>query len=220
MAQGRGRIGGEVVGVVGDVRDQWLEEPRSRSSTSSTTRCRSASSPSPGRGARAPRALVEPARRAVGELDPDVPVYRVRTLEELIASTTASRALVARLLSGFALTATALAAVGLFGVLAAAVAERRRELAVRGALGATPRRLVGLVVHRAVTLVGLGLALGIVAGLPLRRVLESQLYELSAGDPRTLAGAALLLAAVALVSCWGPARRAGRVDPMTVLRDE
>lgn len=221
LGQGRGRIGGEVVGVVADVRDQALEEaPRpivyfvhDQAPVGFVSVVLAAA---PERLA----TLVEPVRRAVGELDADMPVYRVRTMEQLIASATASRALVARLLSGFALVATVLAAVGLFGVLAAAVAERRRELAVRGALGATPRQLVRLVVNRGVTLVAFGLALGAVAGLPLRRVLESQLFELSAGDPGTLAAAALGLVGVALASCWAPARRAGRIDPMTVLRQE
>jgi putative ABC transport system permease protein len=221
LSLGRGRIGGEVVGVVGDVRDQRLEEePRPIvyfvHDQQPVGFVHLVLAAAPERLA----ALVEPARRAVAEIDPDVPVYRVRTLDELLAAVTASRAFVARLLSGFAVAATALAAVGLFGVLAAAVAERRRELAVRGALGATPRRLVASVVNRAAALFALGMALGALVGLPLRRVLESQLYELSASDPRALVSAAALLGAVALAAAWAPARRAGRVDPMAVLREE
>ena len=217
----RGRLGGEIVGVVGDVRDQSLDDEvrpilyfvfdQQPSSFATVTL------------AAAPErldALVDPARRALAELDPEVPVYRVRALDRLIADSLAQRTLAARLLAGFGAATTLLAAVGLFGVLAAAVADRRRELAVRGSLGATPKQLVGIVSRQAAILGGLGLLVGLAAAFPLARLIRSQLYEVAPGDPGTLALAAAILALVVAASAFAPARRAARVDPMAALREE
>jgi predicted permease len=217
----RGRLRGEVVGVVGDVRDQALdEEPKpilyfvfdQQPASFATVTLRAA----PARL----DALVEPARRALAEIDPDIPLYRANTLERLIANTLAQRTLAARLLSGFGAATSLLAAVGLFGVLAAAVADRRRELAVRGSLGATPRELVAIVTRRAAWLGVAGLALGLLSAIPFARLIRSQLYEIAPGDPTTLLLAALLLAAVVALASWVPARRAARVDPIAALREE
>lgn len=217
----RGNLGGEVVGVVGDVREHALDE-----APEPVVYFVFDQAPSPGVTvtlATEPErtgALIEPARRVVADLDPDVPMHRVRTLEALIAESMAQRALVARLLTGFGAATTLLAAIGLFGVLAAAVADRRRELAVRGSLGATPGELVAIVVRQAALLDGLGLALGLGLAVPMARFLAGQLYEIEPGDPRTLAAAALALLVVSALSTWIPARRAASVDPASVLREE
>jgi predicted permease len=217
----RGRAGGEVVGVVADLRDERLDRaPRptlylayDQFPLGHLTIVVAAAPERIG-------GLVEPIRRAVAELDAEMPIFRVRSYETLIGRTLARRRLVARLLAGFALATGALAALGLFGVLAAAVVERRRELAVRGALGATPTSIVRLVVGEGVRLAALGVALGLAAAWPLTRYLQSELYELSPHDPATLAAAALGLAVLAVAVTAIPARRAARLDPVAILRQD
>lgn len=219
--QGRGRVGGEVVGIVGDVREQQLDDDPLPTLYFAIEQfpvgfLTFVVQASPDRLA----GLAAPVNETVAALDPDLPVFRQRTLDELVADSLARRRALARLLIGVAAIAVTLAALGLFGVLTQMVAERRRELALRGALGATPAELARLVLAQAGALAALGLAGGLLAATVLARFLREQLYEISPTDPPTLAAAALLLLAVSLLAGWLPARRALRVDPMTVLRDE
>src|SRR5207253_2088811 len=123
------------------------------------------------------------------------------------------------LFSAFAAVALLLAAAGIYGVLAAQVAERTREIGVRNALGAAPRDIVRLVLGRAARLAGAGIALGTLGAVAIGRVLGGLLFGVSPLDPVTLGGVAVLLAAVALAACLAPARRAVRVAPMVALRD-
>jgi len=164
--------------------------------------------------------LVQPIRATVAAVDPDLPIFRVRTLEQLVADSLATERTVTRLFSGFALVAVVLAALGLFGVLSQSVTERRRELALRGALGATPAALAVGVMRQAGALAAIGLVVGLAAMLPLSRYLGSVLYELSPTDPATLAGAVASLVAVALAASLVPAMRAFRLDPLAALREE
>jgi len=120
----------------------------------------------------------------------------------------------------FAGLALGLAALGLYGVLAHAVADRRREIAMRVALGATRARVLGLVAREGAVLVGIGVVLGIAGGLAGVRLLEHLLFEVRPGDPLALLAAIAILLAAALLALWLPARRALRVEPMAALRDE
>ncbi len=165
-----------------------------------------------------PTALAEPIRNAVRALDPSVPIYDLASLPALVERSAASRRFVMRLLGGFAATALLLAAIGLYGVIAQSVAQRTREIGIRMALGASPRSVVLLVLSGGAAIVGLGLAAGIAGALGAGRFLSAVLYEVRPTDPVSLAGAAVLLAAVALAAHWLPARRAARVDPVEALR--
>jgi predicted permease len=167
-----------------------------------------------------PHALAGPARAAIRELDPDLPVYGVATLRERLAETTATQRLSAILYDVFAVTGLALAALGLYALLSFWVAGRRQEIGVRAALGAAPRELAGLFLRRAMALTALGLALGAAAALLVGRGLAQRLHDIGPYDPPTLLGAAALLAGVVTLASWLPVRRAARLDPMRALRQD
>jgi putative ABC transport system permease protein len=167
-----------------------------------------------------PAALTAAVRRAVADVDPNQPVYDVRTLGERVEGTFATARLHTFLLAIFAGLAVLLAAVGLYGVLAYQVNCRTREFGIRLALGALPAQVMALVLRRGLQLFALGLILGLAGALALGRVLASLLYRTSALDPAVFLGVALLLALISLFACWLPARRATRIDPITALRAE
>jgi putative ABC transport system permease protein len=159
-------------------------------------------------------------RREVAALDPDLAVSRVVTMEEQVALRLARPRFTAVLLNWLALMALALAGVGVFGVTAYAVAQRTRELGLRVALGARPRDILALVVWQGLKLAALGIVPGTLGALLLTRWLSGLLYGVTATDPLTYAGVALLTACVALLASLIPARRATKVDPMVALRYE
>jgi putative ABC transport system permease protein len=165
-----------------------------------------------------PETLAGPVRDAVRRIDPTQPLYEVLTMEEVVDQSLAGRRLNLWLLGFFAAVALVLAAAGLYGVISYLVAQRTRELGVRIALGAQKRDVMGLVLRQAAVLAGLGIGLGLAGALAFTRVLDSLLYGVSARDPLTFATLAALLAAVALVASWLPARRAARVNPMVAIR--
>ena len=217
---GQGRAGGEVVGVVADVKErgpaaearptmflplaQWPLQLLSVAIRTSGD----------------PSALVVPARSAVAGLDPDIPVYRVRTLQQLAADAVAQPRLYASLLGLFAIAATLLAAIGVYGVVARTLQQRFREVGIRMALGARPTEVRRLLMRQGMTPVVTGVSLGIVGGVALTRVLQRLLFQVTAWDPVAFAGAAFLLMAVAVIAIYLPARRATMVDPVVVLRHE
>ena len=125
-----------------------------------------------------------------------------------------------QLLVGFSVVGSVLTLVGIYGVLALSVASRRRELAIRTAVGAEQRDLRNLVLAEGFRLIAGGVISGIAAAILLSRVLKSFLFEVEPGDPATLAGVCLLFVGVALLACWVPVRRAARVDPLEALRYE
>ena len=168
----------------------------------------------------APEALITAARQQVQALDPEQPIYDVRTLAEMRDNSIAPQRLNLTLLAVFAGVALALAVIGLYGVLAYAVAQRQREIGVRMALGAQRRDVLGLVVGHGMRLTGIGVILGLAGALALTRVLKSLLFEIKPFDPVTFLTVTALLAGVALLACWIPARRAARVDPIEALRYE
>ena len=159
------------------------------------------------------------ARDAVKAADPDVQVMRVTPFERLLDGPLARPRFNAFLLGIFGLSALVLAAVGLAAVMAAYVRQRDREIALRVALGATPANVRRLVLREALTLAGLGAAIGLAGATGATRFVRGMLFEVNALDPLTVAGAALLLIAVAALAASGPARRATRLDAIAVLRD-
>jgi predicted permease len=211
----------EIVGVVGDVSASldsgdsaviyvpFLQAPDSYSEYVVRTRTDAAS-------------LVGAVRSTLGEIDSGVPLIEPQTMEEIIADSPAVflRRYPSMLIGSFAALAVLLAAVGLYGLLAYSVAQQTHEIGIRLALGAEPGDLVRMVVGHGAKLALLGVGLGIAAALALTRLLGSLLYGVSAVDPPTFAAAAVLLAVVALVACYIPARRATRIDPTIALRYE
>jgi putative ABC transport system permease protein len=168
----------------------------------------------------APSLLAEPIRKAVLEIDRDQPVSNVRTLEQDISRSVAPRRQMLTLLGLFAVVALGLAALGLYGVLAHAVALRRHEIGIRMALGAQRNHVLRLILRNGMKLTLIGGVLGLAGSLVLTRVLRNQLYQVETTDPFTFAAVALLLGLVAFVACLIPALRATKVDPMVALRYE
>jgi len=164
--------------------------------------------------------LLAAAQREVKALDPNLPVSNVRMMEEVVAQSLATRRFVLLLFGLFAGLALLLATGGVYGVLTASVSQRARELGIRIALGATARDVGRLIVGQGLKLVLSGIALGLVAALALRRMIEKLLFGVSPTDPLTYIAIASLLVGVALVACWIPARRATKVDPLVALRSE
>jgi putative ABC transport system permease protein len=159
-------------------------------------------------------------RKAILEIDPTQPVANVRPLTEIVESSVGDRRLTAMLLGLFAVAALALAAIGLYGVIAFAVGQRTREFGIRVALGATQGDVLRLVFRRALLLALIGIAVGVAGSLGLTQFLTRYLYDVKPTDPVTFAGVSLLLLGVALLASWLPARRAAKVDPMVALRHE
>jgi putative ABC transport system permease protein len=165
-------------------------------------------------------ALAPLVRRAILSVDPALAISRVATMEQLLSETTAQRRLALTLFGAFGVVALLLACAGIYGVLASSVTERTRELAVRSALGATPRDIIRLIARHGATLAVPGLVIGLAGALALSRYLRSLLYGIGPTDPATLGGVALVLGAIALLACVIPARRAARVDVNIALREE
>ena len=160
------------------------------------------------------------AQRTMHDLDSNVPVYNLRTLERQIDRSLLVERFIATLSTAFGVLATVLAVIGLYGVMAYTVARRTREIGVRMALGAVQGDVVWLVMREVLVLVGTGVAIGLAAAWGMNRVVGSVLYGVSASDPLTIAGASAVLAIVALVAGYVPARRATRVNPVLALRYE
>jgi len=165
-------------------------------------------------------AIVPQLRQAIRETNQNLPIDDVVSLSDHIGRSLVQQKLVARLATFFGLLALLLACVGLYGVMSYGVARRTNEIGIRMALGARGRSVLWLVLREGLVLVAIGLVIGLVAASALTRTAESLLYELKPNDPLTIALATVLLAAVALLAGYLPARRASRVDPMVALRDE
>ena len=166
-------------------------------------------------------ATVAPAvRRAVSEVDDSIPVDRLRTMQQQIDLSLGSEHTLAELVSAFGLAAAVLAAIGLYGVMAYAVARRTSEIGIRMALGANGRSVAWLVVRDSVWMIGAGLAVGIPAALALSGFVRGMLYGITPQDPWSILGAVALMATAGVMAAWIPARKASRVDPMTALRSD
>ena len=213
-------LGGRIVGVVGDVRQfslasrpqpavyaplaQWPLDEMSvvvRSSAPAAT-------------------VLAEARDVIHQLDSSLPVYDARPLSDVVRESIAERRFYATLLAAFAALALVLAAVGIYGVIAYSVQQRRRELGIRIALGASSSQVIAMVMRQGMTLTLLGAAVGLVCASFLTRVLRGQLFGVSATDPLTFIAVPLILVLVAALACAIPARRAVAVDPASAIRAE
>jgi predicted permease len=164
--------------------------------------------------------ILKSVRAVIRSVDKDLPVFGIRTQTEQIDATLSRERLFAALASGFGLLALILAAIGIYGVMAYAVARRTSEIGVRLALGAQNVQVLRMILREAASLAGAGFTIGILASLGLTRYIRNMLYDLTPLDPVTLCSAILLLLLVVLAAGWLPARRASRLDPMVALRHE
>jgi len=167
-----------------------------------------------------PETLTDQVRRAIQAVDPDLPVFGVRSLHGVIADSLASRRFAMQVLGAFAATALLLAAIGIYGVMAYFVTQRSREIGVRMALGAQRSDVLKLVVCQGMALALSGVLVGFIAALVLTRFMSKLLFGVSAYDPISIVSITVLLAAVALLANLLPGRRASMVDPMVALRYE
>jgi len=167
-----------------------------------------------------PAEVMTAVRRAVGDVEPGVVIYRVQTLDDVLAGSVAARRLSMILLSVFAILALILACVGIYGVISYLVAQRTHEIGVRMALGAQRLEVMRLVLGQGARMAVIGVAIGGVAALGLTRLMANQLFGVTAHDPLTFIGVAGLILLVAVAACFVPARRAMRVDPVVALRSE
>jgi predicted permease len=166
------------------------------------------------------QAMAADVRAAVRDIDPDLPVYKVRTMDDRVSESLAARRFSTLLLTVFAIAALALATVGIYGVMAGLVSQGVRELGIRMALGATPREIRALVVRQGLALVVAGLAIGLGGALVLTRFMRGLLFAVTPSDPATFAAIALVLGVTALLAAYVPARRAARLDLIESLRAE
>jgi putative ABC transport system permease protein len=167
-----------------------------------------------------PLALVNAARSVIASVDPEQPISSVKTMDQIVDENVADRQQQMTLLGAFAGLALVLASIGLYGVLSYAVTQRRREIGLRMALGASASNVIKLVVGRGLVLTSAGLLIGLALAWAATRAMKNLLYGVASTDPGTYAVVAALLTAIAFAACWIPARRAARVDPVTVLREE
>jgi predicted permease len=166
-----------------------------------------------------PKIVVESVRRAIAQVDAELPLYNIRTMAERTSEVLVDRRTPTLLAGGFAIVALFLAAIGIYGVLTYQVSQRRREIGIRMALGAGASRIFGLVLGEGAVIVGAGAALGLAGAFFLRRTLESLLFGVGAMDGTVVGLVAVVLAAVACVACLIPARRAARTDPTIALTE-
>ena len=167
-----------------------------------------------------PLASANAVRAAIWAVDPDQPVWSIRSMDELLARSTSQLRLTTTLGAAFAGAGLLLALIGVYGVMSFMVAQRTREVGIRLAIGAKPAQVVAMILAEGARITGIAIVIGWLAALAATRWLESQLFGVAAVDPATYAGIAAVLAAVALLACWLPARRAARVEPNVALRYE
>ena len=167
-----------------------------------------------------PMVLARALRAAIWTVDPEQPVWRLRSMDSILSRDVVTPRFTMLLTLTFALLALVLAAVGVYGVMSYAVVQRTREVGIRIALGARRVQVVRLVLGRGLRVVGIALVVGLAVALGLAPLIRTQLFAVTATDPVTFIAVPGLLAVVALVACYLPARRAARVDPMVALRTE
>jgi putative ABC transport system permease protein len=210
----------EIIGVAGDIKRQGLDTPDDMGSYVSF-----AQDPIPflaivARSGSGDSGVASAIRDAVQSIDKDLPVYNVRTMDEVLDNTLGQRRFYLLLMSGFAGLALLLAAVGTYGVISYSVAERTQEVGIRMALGASRADIIALVIGQALIVGVIGTAIGLGAAYGLTRVMTTLLFGVSPTDPITFALVSLFLMSVSLLASYLPARRATRIDPIFALRYE
>jgi putative ABC transport system permease protein len=213
--------GPEIIGVVGNTRDlRWEEEwgpslpyvyAPLQSFQSACVLIRTT---------RPPGETIELLRNAVKKIDPELPVFDAATLKDLVSASFGNRRAILLLLGSFAGIALFLSAVGVYGVLAYDVSQRRHEIGIRSAIGATRRQVVGLILRQGLWKAGMGLGFGIIGALYLSELMTSLLFEVKPTDPIAYIAVSVLLLFVAFLASYLPANRAARVDPLIALRNE
>ena len=209
-----------VVGVVGDAKQFWLEEEKLPQLYDTYSQAPGLFATAVVRTSVDPPGLIEPVRQAIWKVDPDQPMWKIRTVDFLIERNTADRKFLMALMGIFAALALVLTILGLYGVISYLVNQRTQEIGIRMALGAQTADIMRMVLKQGMVMVLSGVALGLAAAWMLTRLMSTLLYQVSATDPPTFGTIALLLIAVALFACFIPARRATRIDPLEALRYE
>ncbi|MBS0657128.1 MAG: ABC transporter permease [Verrucomicrobia bacterium] len=210
-----------IVGIVGNARQEpkgplpersaWFAQTQSHGSNFATGVVRVKSGD--------PMQLAASVQHAVFTAMPDIPIYNVRSLGHIVQQSFWQQRFFSRILLSFSGTALFLAAIGIYGVMSYSVAQRTQEIGVRMALGAQPRDVIRLVLRQGLVLVAAGLAAGFIGSWMVAHLLEAYLYQIRAHDPPTFALVPLMLAAVAVLACWLPSRRATRIQPVVALRE-
>ena len=208
----------EIIGVVADVKFNKLSSENKAELYMPQTQAPLGGMTIVARSEMKPEALLPALRQTVESLDKDLPLYQTRPMEQYIAAAVAQPKLNMTLLAFFAGVAVVLTGVGIYGVMAYSVAQRTQEIGIRIALGAQKFDVLRLIVGQGLRLVSLAMVLGLIAAFMLTKSLGSLLYGVGATDLATLGSVAAVLASIAVVACWLPARRASGVDPMTALR--
>jgi len=217
---GATRIEGEIVGIVGDVRDDELGVGPRPEFYASLAQAPISAFHAVVRTAGRPSRLADAVRAEVRRMDPALVVHGLSSVEDIVSRSVARPRFTVRLLLVFAAMALLLSAIGIYGVIAYAVSQRTREIGIRMALGAGRRDVEGLVVRDGMRLTAAGLVLGLGGALAASRLLAGLLFEVPPADPGTYATVSVLVLGVALLACWIPARRASRVEPVAALRGE
>jgi putative ABC transport system permease protein len=210
----------EIVGIVGHVKREGLDQeasvqyylPHRQSPTSNVVLSV--------RTVAEPESMTTAVRGVIQSVDKELPVYSVRTMERMMADSTSQRRFATILLGVFALVALILASVGLFGVMSYTVAQRRHEIGIRMALGAQTLDVLELIIRQGMILVLTGVAIGLMAAFGLTRLMKAMSFDISETDKTTFVTIPLLLAVVAMLACYLPARRATKVDPLIALRSK
>jgi predicted permease len=213
-----GPVAIQIIGVVGDFRQKSLTEPAEPYAYIHYPQNMRAGMSIAVRTAGDPLRYANAVREAIWSVDRDQTITNVETLSAIVGDDVARPRLLATLLVLFGVMGLTLGVLGIYGVLAYSVSQRRQEIGVRVALGATPRAVLGLVVGQGMLLAGIGVAAGIAGALVLTRVMATVLYDVRTTDPATFAAVVVVLLGAALVASWLPARRALRIDPVQALR--
>ena len=209
-----------IIGVVGNVKSDSLESQEVPHIYLSTFQAPSYSSVIYARTSSDSGTIGDAIRREVQAVDPDVPVYAVRTMDEVVARSMAERRFALEILGFFGVIALLLASIGIYGVMAYTFSQRTHEIGIRIALGAQRQHILRMALGEGMILVAFGLAAGLLGALLLTQFLRSMLYAVKPTDPVTFVAIAALLTSVALLACFIPAHRATRVDPLVALREE
>ena len=220
MSSGKTDVMCEIIGVVGDVKHRRLWLPHDPESYVPYDQNPMGGMNIVVRSAADPMTLLPALRTQVHALDPELPIYKAQRMEDYLAASVAQRRFTSLLCSIFAGAGLLLAVVGLFGVMSYSVAQRTHEIGVRVAVGAEKTDILRMILREAMGIATVGIEIGLLGAFGLSRILESQLFAVSATDPLTFLGVVTALVVVALLACSIPARRATRVDPMVALRYE